>query len=118
MLDVKLETLLVVADCGNFTKAAEILSLTQPAVSHHINQLEKECGARLFLRGKGDFKLTQEGKIAVTYGAGSRPCTRRCFKRSQMSKSIFPGFGSESPIPLKITPSRRCWQNMRAKIPM
>lgn len=67
MLDVKLETLLVVADCGNFTKAAEILSLTQPAVSHHINQLEKECGARLFLRGKGDFKLTQEGKIAVTY---------------------------------------------------
>lgn len=67
MLDVKLETLLVVADCKNFTKAAEILSLTQPAVSNHINQLERECNAKLFLRGKGDFKLTQEGKIAVTY---------------------------------------------------
>ena len=67
MLDVKLETLLVVADCKNFTKAAEILSLTQPAVSNHINQLEKECNAKLFFRGKGDFRLTQEGKIAVTY---------------------------------------------------
>lgn len=67
MLDVKLETLLVVADCKNFTKAAEILSLTQPAVSNHVNQLEKECNAKLFLRGKGDIKLTQEGKIAVTY---------------------------------------------------
>lgn len=67
MLDVKLETLLVVADCKNFTKAAEILSLTQPAVSNHINQLEKECDAKLFFRGKGDFRLTQEGKIAVTY---------------------------------------------------
>ncbi len=67
MLDVKLETLLVVSECKNFTKAAEILSLTQPAVSNHISQLEKECNSRLFIRGKGDFKLTPEGEIAVTY---------------------------------------------------
>ena len=67
MLDVKLETLLVVSECKNFTKAAEILSLTQPAVSNHICQLEKECNAKLFVRGKGDFRLTPEGEIAVTY---------------------------------------------------
>lgn len=67
MLDVKLETLLAVAECRSFTKAAEQLSLTQPAVSNHIRQLEKECNARFFLRGKGDFKLTPEGEIAVTY---------------------------------------------------
>lgn len=67
MLDVRLETLLVVAECKNFTKAAEILSLTQPAVSNHINQLERECAAKLFFRGKGEFRLTPEGKIAVTY---------------------------------------------------
>lgn len=52
MLDVKLETLLVVADCKNFTKAAEILSLTQPAVSNHINQLESECNAKLLFAAK------------------------------------------------------------------
>ncbi len=67
MLDTKLETLLAVAEYKNFTKAAEVLSLTQPAVSNHINTLEKECNAKLFLRGKGDVILTQEGKIAVTY---------------------------------------------------
>lgn len=67
MIDVKVETLLTVAECKNFTKAAEILSLTQPAVSNHINQLEKECNAKLFLRNKGEIKLTPEGKIAVTY---------------------------------------------------
>lgn len=67
MLDVKLETLLVASECRSFTRAAEILSLTQPAVSNHIRQLEKECGAKLFLRGKGDFRLTQEGEIAITY---------------------------------------------------
>ena len=48
MPDTKLETLLTVADCKSFTKAASLLSLTQPAVSHHIYQLEKECGATLF----------------------------------------------------------------------
>lgn len=67
MLDIKLETLLAVAECRSFTKAADQLSLTQPAVSNHIRQLEKECNAKLFLRGKGDFKLTKEGEIALTY---------------------------------------------------
>lgn len=67
MLDVKLETLLAVAENGSFTQAAQALSLTQPAVSNHINQLEAECGARLFLRGRGEVKLTAEGEIAVTY---------------------------------------------------
>ncbi len=67
MLDVKLETLLTVAECKSFTRAAELLALTQPAVSKHIGALEEECGAKIFLRGKGGFKLTREGEIAVTY---------------------------------------------------
>lgn len=67
MLDIKLDTLLSVAECKSFTRAAEALSLTQPAVSNHINQLENECNAKFFVRGKGDFRLTREGEIAVTY---------------------------------------------------
>lgn len=67
MLDVKLETLLTVAECKNFTRAAEILGITQPAVSHHIGQLEQELGTRLFNRGKGAFDLTPEGEIALRY---------------------------------------------------
>ena len=67
MLDPKLRTLLTVVDCQNFTRAAEELSLTQPAVSHHINQLEAECGATIFIRKKGSLKLTIEGEIVVKY---------------------------------------------------
>lgn len=37
MLGSKIETLLAVAEYQNFTKAAASLSLTQPAVSHHIS---------------------------------------------------------------------------------
>ena len=53
MLGTKMETLLAVVEYKNFIKAAEALSLTQPDVSHHINQLEEELGAVLFVRSKG-----------------------------------------------------------------
>ena len=67
MISPKLRTLLAVAECQNFTKAAAELSLTQPAVSHHISQLEEELGVTLFIRGKGGLKLTAEGEIVVKY---------------------------------------------------
>lgn len=69
MLDDKLYTLLTVAREKNFTRAATKLSLTQPAVSHHIRQLETELGIRIFLRGNGELRLTDEGEIAVRYAS-------------------------------------------------
>ncbi len=67
MVDPKIESLLTVAKYGNFTRAAEVLSLTQPAVSHHIKQLENELGITIFSRKKGDLKLTSAGEIVVKY---------------------------------------------------
>ncbi|MGN9165341.1 LysR substrate-binding domain-containing protein [Tissierellaceae bacterium HCP3S3_D8] len=67
MLDAKIDTLLMVYETRNFTRAAKQLSLTQPAVSHHINQLEKELGVKIFNRSKNDLKPTFEGKIVIMY---------------------------------------------------
>lgn len=67
MLDIKLETLLTVYEKKNFTRAAEELSLTQPAVSHHIALLEQDLGIKIFHRSKGELKLTAEGEIAIKY---------------------------------------------------
>ena len=67
MLDPKLDTLLLVAEKRNFTRAAQALSLTQPAESHHISQLEQELGVRLFVRGNGDLMLTPEGETVLLY---------------------------------------------------
>lgn len=72
MLDAKLTTLLSVAEEKNFTRAAEKLSLTQPAVSGHIRLLEQELGCRIFNRGHGDLSLTAEGEIVVRYAARIR----------------------------------------------
>ena len=67
MLGAKLKTLLAVVETGNFTRAAEQLYMTQPAVSHHIRQLEEELGAPLIIRSKLGLRLTPQGEIAVKY---------------------------------------------------
>lgn len=67
MLDTRMETLLMVCEKNSFTRAAEALTMTQPAVSHHIRTLESELGIKLFYRGKNALKLTPEGEIVVQY---------------------------------------------------
>ena len=44
MLDNKTHTLLTLIHVGSYTKTAKVLSLTQPAVSHQVKQLEQEYG--------------------------------------------------------------------------
>lgn len=67
MTDTKLLSLLRVTETGSFTKAAESLSLTQPAISQHIRQLEQECDAKLFERSHNRLRLTREGEVMVFY---------------------------------------------------
>ncbi len=66
-MDSKMETLLKVYETRNFTRAAQQLSLTQPAVSQHIKQLEHDLDATLFVRGEKGLKPTPEGEIVVKY---------------------------------------------------
>ena len=48
----QLECFLSVANFLNFSRAAEQLRITQPAVSHQISSLEDELGAKLFRPAK------------------------------------------------------------------
>ena len=67
MVDVKLITLLKVYETGNYTRAAEKLSLTQPAVSQHIKQLEREMNAVIFDRPGNKIRPTPEGRLIIQY---------------------------------------------------
>ena len=49
MLDHRTETFMTVCNVMNYREAAELLHITQPAVTQHIQFLEKEYGCRLFL---------------------------------------------------------------------
>ena len=63
MLDYRTNTFITLCQCMNFTKAAQKLNLTQPAVSGHIKYLENFYQAKLFIRDKKSLVLTDQGKI-------------------------------------------------------
>jgi len=57
-----LTTFITAAECGNFRRTAELLYISQPSVTVHVKQLEKELGVQLFHREGKKIKLTEEGK--------------------------------------------------------
>lgn len=55
------------AECGNITRAAEKLHLSQPSLSNQIIHLERELGVALFSRTRKRIYLTEAGKAFVQY---------------------------------------------------
>jgi len=62
-----LRTLVAVADLKNFTRAAQSLGLTQPAVSAQIKRLQNLLATELFDKSSAGVVLTREGKAVLTY---------------------------------------------------
>lgn len=65
MLDYKIHTFLAVCKNMNFTKAAEELNITQPAVSQHIKYLEEMYNTKLFEFNGKKMGITKEGKVLL-----------------------------------------------------
>lgn len=63
MNTIQLECFVHVAEKLNFTKAAEDLYITTPAVTHHIKKLEEELETILFIRNSKIVKLTEAGNL-------------------------------------------------------
>ena len=55
------------AELRNFTRAAEVCNVTQPAFSRAIQQLEHELGGPLVNRERGNFHLTELGRMMLPY---------------------------------------------------
>lgn len=67
MVDNRIYSLLKVVEMGSYTKAAASLSLSQPAVSQHIRQIEAVLGVQIFDRTHNRLQLTREGEIIVHF---------------------------------------------------
>ena len=63
----QLETFLAVAENRSFSRAAQKLHRTQPAVSQTIRKLESDVGEPLFDRSSRDANLTDAGRLLVDY---------------------------------------------------
>src|SRR3954465_12980530 len=56
-----------VARLGSFSRAADALALTQPAVSQQVAALERQLGTRLLDRGPGGLTLTGAGALLLDH---------------------------------------------------
>ncbi|QND53426.1 LysR family transcriptional regulator [Phyllobacterium sp. 628] len=66
-MERSLKAFLAVARCGNLTSAAEIVGLTQPALTKTIQRLEEDFGAGLFQRTARGMRLTRVGRTLFTH---------------------------------------------------
>lgn len=65
--DFRLKVFVTLAAEKSFTKAAASLHISQPAVSQHVSELEKQLDARLFERLRGETVLTPAGRVFLSH---------------------------------------------------
>lgn len=65
-MDLKqLEYIVAIAECGNISKAAQALFITQSGLNQQLIKLEKHLGIQLFYRNKHYLRMTQAGEVYV-----------------------------------------------------
>ncbi len=67
MADRRLQVFYTVAKQLSFTRAADLLYMTQPAVTFQVKQLEEHFTTRLFERSHGRISLTPAGELVMGY---------------------------------------------------
>ncbi len=68
-MEFRLKVFKTVAEQLSFTKASKLLFISQPAVTKHINELEKQYGKALFNRHGNSITLTSEGEVFYDYAS-------------------------------------------------
>ena len=70
-----------VAECNSFSNAAEVLHISQPAISYAIKELESQLNTQLFIRENRTIKLTDDGEKLMVY-------LRRAFNEINIAERI------------------------------
>ncbi len=67
MTDTRIETFLTLCKVMNYRKTAEILNMTQPAVTQHIHYLENYYNCKLFIYDRKSLQMTYEAELLREY---------------------------------------------------
>ena len=70
-----------VAECNSFSKAVDVLHISQPAISYAIKELESQLDTQLFIRDNRTIKLTDDGEKLMYY-------LRRAFNEINIAEKI------------------------------
>jgi DNA-binding transcriptional LysR family regulator len=85
-----------VAECGGFAAAQALLNVSESTVSTHMHDLETRLGLRLCQRGRGGFRLTEDGEAVYRsarelFAALDRFQTHVASRRQQLSGPLAVG---------------------------
>src|SRR5690554_5526120 len=87
MVDQKLISFMSIVKRNSYTEAARELSLTQPAISHQMRQLEEEYGQKFLLYKGRKLQLTEAGKILYDHAESAQAKERLLKKKLEDLKS-------------------------------
>lgn len=86
MIDFRLESFLSVCDTMNYRQSAELLHITQPAVTQHIQHLEKVYNCKLFQYEGRQLKKTKAAEIMEQYARTMKVNETNMIRKLQNSK--------------------------------
>lgn len=124
MADRRLQVFYTVAKQLSFTKAAEILYMTQPAVTFQVKQLEEHLNTRLFERSHSKISLTPAGELALQYAEKILALTNEMETRlgeltGQVSGTLLVGASTtiaEYMLPRLLADFKRLYPHVQARL--
>ena len=91
--------LALIADHGSFSRAAAAMSISQPALSSSIAQLERSVGARVLDRGRQGAKLTEVGSTLVRHARALQLQLAHAAEEAHLRT-----LGGDGPLRIGVTP--------------
>src|SRR3984957_17112198 len=87
----QLEYFVTVVDEGSFTRAAELLQVSQPGLSHQVQALERELGGPLLERLPRKVRLTPAGRTALPHARASLAHAQRASSAARRALGVETG---------------------------
>ncbi|HEY3708494.1 MAG TPA: LysR family transcriptional regulator [Amycolatopsis sp.] len=120
----QLEYFVTVVDEGSFTRAADVLHVSQPGLSHQILALERQLGGPLLERLPRKVRLTPAGRTVLPHARASLAHAQRVSSAAQRASGIVAGelhIGTLFSISVGVLPSalaalRRDYPEIRAQL--
>ena len=86
----QLKYIVMVAECGNITEAAEKLFIAQPSLTSAIHNIEEEMGITAFIRSNKGVELTRDGETLLSYA-------RQILEQTDVMTEHFKGERNQKP---------------------
>src|SRR5882724_6474731 len=87
----QLEYFVAVVEAGSFTRAAELLHVSQPGLSHQIQALERDLGGPLLERLPRKVRLTPAGRTALPHARASLAHAERTGSAARRASGVETG---------------------------